>query len=89
MPGFCLVHTEDGCGYQQNKTRQLALLFMVLFEFLPMPRRCCDFPDWVIDKARSMTSMRKNHTICWSRKNWIYEALLRSCHCRRFGFTPP
>lgn len=78
--GFAWFHTDEASSTVSKTTRQLALLFMLIFEYqadagLNLGR----FTEWVLDAACSMRSSRRT-SHCWMLKSWpTGTALSRSC----------
>ena len=86
--GFAWFHTEDGSAATSKTTRQLALLFMVLFEFqADAGKPLLRFSDWVIDKTLINDVHEKNHDLLVAEEldSEALHALLATAE--RFGFT--
>ena len=86
--GFAWFNTEDGSAATSKTTRQLALLFMVLFEFqADAGKPLLRFSDWVIDKTLINDVHEKNHDLLLADELDSEALLALLGTAERFGFA--
>ena len=86
--GFAWFYTEEGNANTNKTSRQLALLFMVLFEFQadagkPLQR----FSDWRVDRALVSEVYEKNRDLLLAEEMDDSRLLTLLDTAERYGFT--
>tara|TARA_R110001592_G_C13187169_1_gene751813 strand:+ start:5720 stop:6307 length:588 start_codon:yes stop_codon:yes gene_type:complete len=86
--GYAWFHTEDASQNTSKTSRQLALLFMVLFEFqADAGKPLLRFADWRIDKGLLNEVYEKNHDLLDAEELDSGGLLALLGTAERYGFT--
>jgi hypothetical protein len=89
--GFAWFHFDDASSNVSKTTRQLALLFMLIFEFqADLGLHLGRFTDWVIDDAMLSAILEKNRLLLEAENLAEREQLEQSLRAAsNYGFATP